>query len=81
VAAARTASIALNTPDTRTMTAEAGPVDSNLGEPDAASVRDPATSGKTLRVEMQTKDPNIRIIWFAHQPTKQDSPSKFSKGT
>lgn len=81
VAAARTASIALNTPDTRTMTAEAAPVDSNLGEPDAASVRGPATSGKTLRVEMQTKDPNIRIIWFAHQPTKQDSPTKFSKGT
>ena len=81
VAAERTASVALKTPDARPMTVEAVPERSNLGEPDAATVRDPATSGKTLRVEMQTKDPNIRIIWFAHQPTKQDSPSKFSKGT
>jgi hypothetical protein len=81
VAAERTASVALSTPGTRSMTAEAAPEGNNLGEPDAASVRDPATSGKTLRVEMQTKDPNIRIIWFAHQPTKQDFPTKFSKGT
>jgi anti-sigma factor RsiW len=37
-----------------------------------------ATSEKTLRVEMQTKDRNIRIIWFSHQRTKQESPSKSS---
>jgi hypothetical protein len=81
VAAERTASVALNRPDTRSISAQTLLDRNNLGEPDAASVRDPATSGKTLRVEMQTKDPNIRIIWFAHQPTKQDSPTKFSKGT
>jgi hypothetical protein len=32
--------------------------------------RDSAALGKTLRVEMQTKDPNIRIIWFVQQETK-----------
>jgi hypothetical protein len=37
-------------------------------------------SEKTLRVEMQTKDRNIRIIWFSNQLTKQDSPSESSKG-
>lgn len=48
-------------------------------EPDAESILDPAAR-KTLRVEIQTRDPNIRIIWFSPQPTKQDSPGKFSKG-
>ena len=61
----------------RSMTADAN----NLAEPDAVPALDPATSEKTLRVEMQTRDPNIRIIWFTPQPTKQDSPNKFSKGT
>lgn len=36
-------------------------------------------SGKALRMEIQTKDPNIRIIWFAQQHTKSTSPN--SKGT
>ena len=40
----------------------------------------PTTSEKTLRVEMQTKDPNIRIIWFVTEKTKRDSPSEPSKG-
>jgi Putative zinc-finger len=74
-------SATVNSIDPRSMTAEASPEGNNLAEPDAVPARDPAASEKTLRVEMQTKDPNIRIIWFAHQPTKQDSPSKFSKGT
>ena len=65
--------------DPRSMTARSLPDGNNLTEPGAA--RDPVTSEKTLRVEIQTRDPNIRIIWFAHQPTKQDSPSKFPKGT
>jgi hypothetical protein len=81
VAAERTSSVALNKPDTRSISPQTLPEGDNLGEPDAASVSDPATSGKTLRVEMQTKDPNIRIIWFAPQPIKQDSPTKSSKGT
>jgi Putative zinc-finger len=67
-------------PDNASLTAEASPGLNNLAEPDAVPARDPATSEKTLRVEMQTKDPNIRIIWFTPQPTKHDSPSKFSKG-
>lgn len=32
-----------------------------------------AGSETTLRVEIQTKDPNIRIIWFSNLPTKQNS--------
>jgi hypothetical protein len=38
-----------------------------------------ATPGKTpLRVEMQTKDPNIRIIWFSQSNSKPTLPN--SKG-
>jgi hypothetical protein len=37
-----------------------------------------ASAEKTLRVEMQTADPNIRIIWFAPQ---HKSTSSSSKGT
>ena len=36
-------------------------------------------SVKTLRMEIQTKDPNIRIIWFAQRDTKPVSHN--SKGT
>jgi hypothetical protein len=70
--------IAVNTPDTRSMTAKGSPDGNNLAEPEAVPTYDPAASEKTLRVEMQTKDPNVRIIWFSHQRTKQDYPS--SKG-
>jgi anti-sigma factor RsiW len=45
------------------------------------SLNPSATSEKTLRVEMQTKDRNIRIIWFSHQRIKQESPSKPSEST
>ena len=72
-------SATVNSADTRSMTAQTLP--DGRSEPDAVPAREPATSEKTLRVEMQTEDPNIRIIWFTPQPTKQDSPSKFSKGT
>jgi hypothetical protein len=74
----RTRPATVNNADTESMTAEAA---QERNEPDVIPARDSAITGKTLRVEMQTKDPNIRIIWFAHQPTKQDSPVKFSKGT
>ena len=80
VVADRTRSLAMTTPESRPMTAQTVPASNDLAEPDAVPTRDPATSEKTLRVEMQTRDPNIRIIWFAPQPTKQDSPGKFSKG-
>ena len=81
VAADNPRSVAVNTPDTASMTSQASRENNNLTEPSAAvPASDPATAEKTLRVEMQTRDQNIRIIWFSHQPTKQDSPSKFSKG-
>lgn len=75
----RTKSVA-RPPDTRSMAAKAAPESNNLYEPDAVPIRDSVTAEKTLRVEMQTKDRNIRIIWFSPQPTKQDSRSKFFKG-
>jgi hypothetical protein len=40
---------------------------------------DSAALVKTLRVEIQTKDPKIKIIWFVQQETKPVIPS--SKGT
>jgi hypothetical protein len=54
------------------------PARDDLASPNKVPARDPAASEKTLRVEMQTKNPNVRIIWFAHQPIQQDSPG--SKG-
>ena len=38
-------------------------------------------SETTLRMEMQTADPNIRIIWFSNQHARADSPGESSKGT
>jgi hypothetical protein len=74
-------SATVNSADIQSMSAQTLPDSNNRSEPDAASARDSAISEKTLRVEMQTEDPNIRIIWFTPQPTKPDSPGKFSKGT
>jgi hypothetical protein len=39
-----------------------------------------ATSQRTLRVEMQTKDQNIRIIWFFTPNTNEGFPKESSKG-
>jgi len=39
-----------------------------------------ATSGKPMRVELQTKDPNIRIIWFSQPSINEGSPIESSKG-
>jgi anti-sigma factor RsiW len=50
----------------------------SLIEAKGPSLNPSSTSEKTLRVEMQTKDRNIRIIWFSHQRTKQGSPGKSS---
>ena len=69
----RVRSVAVNRPNTRMMTAGAAPESNNLVEADAFPARDPGASERTLRVEMQTKDPNIRIIWISHQRAKQDS--------
>jgi len=38
------------------------------------------TSDKTLRLEIQTSDPNVRIIWFSHPSTREGSPNESSKG-
>jgi len=46
-------------------------------DPDPSPARD---SVKTLRMEIQTKDPNIRIIWFAQRDTRPVSHNN-SKGT
>jgi|GEM_PF-2034497 hypothetical protein len=35
---------------------------------------------KTLRLDMQTSDPNIRIIWFSNQHARTGSPMESSKG-
>jgi hypothetical protein len=77
----RTSPATVDSADSRSLRAEAAPNGNNPAEAGAVPTRDSATSEKTLRVEMQTRDPNIRIIWFTPQPTKQDSPGKFSKGT
>lgn len=42
----------------------------------AASPPAPKTPETPLRVELQTNDSNIRIIWFTYQNAKQDSPGK-----
>jgi predicted anti-sigma-YlaC factor YlaD len=45
----------------------------------AAKSSDPTSSSKLLRLEIQTKDPMIRIIWLIQPETKPAIPS--SKGT
>ncbi len=42
----------------------------------AVSPAAPTISEKPLRMELQTSDSNIRIIWFTYQNAKQDSPGK-----
>ena len=73
VAARRPTTVAVKTRDARSMTAAALRVSNDPAEPDAVAARHPVIPEKALRVEMQTKDPNIRIIWIAHQRAKQDS--------
>ncbi len=60
----------------RSMSAQTLPNENDTSEADAVPAGESARPEKTLRVEMQTKDPNIRIIWFSRSPN-----SKFSKGT
>jgi hypothetical protein len=65
--------------DAMSTTNNVSPEPRNLPEPIVVPLRDSAALGKTLRVEIQTKNPNIRIIWFTQQETKPVIPS--SKGT
>jgi putative zinc finger protein len=71
----RADSLVAKAPDARPLNV-VSPAINNSAESDASPARD---SGKVLRMEIQTKDPNIRIIWFAQQDTKPTSPN--SKGT
>jgi hypothetical protein len=79
-AAADRTYLAMNRPGPRSTTNGAAPETNKPDTPDAFPAREPDASEKPLRLEMQTKDPNIRIIWFT-KPTKQYSPVKFPKGT
>jgi len=51
------------------------------GSPDEPNTARTLNSEKLLRVEMQTKDPNIRIIWFSHQRIRQESRDDTSPGS
>lgn len=71
---------AVNLPDPGSMAAQVSPQDNNIAELNTVLAGNPAATEKTLRMEMQTSDRNIRIIWFYPQPTKQDSPKESSRG-
>jgi len=75
-APARLNTLVANAPDALPNTS-GSPRLGTLSDPDPSPARD---SVKTLRMEIQTKDPNIRIIWFAQQDTKPVSHNN-SKGT
>jgi len=49
-------------------------------EPTSPTRNSSLPSDKTLRLEIQTTDRNIRIIWFSHPSTKEGSPNESSKG-
>jgi hypothetical protein len=71
----RAPSVALNSPDGPSTKGEAPPqVNSLVTTVEALPGRE-----KILRMEMQTRNPNIRIIWFAQQERKSIGPN--SKGT
>lgn len=50
------------------------------GEPKESPRITSATADKPMRLELQTNDPNIRIIWFSHPSNNVASPSESSKG-
>ena len=66
--------LAANTPPQTLINTQVSPP-TNSFEPEAVQ-----SSEKVLRMEMQTRDPNIRIIWLTPQRPKHDSPGKVSKG-
>lgn len=55
--------------------AQYSPVESKDPTPNSS-----ISSDKTLRLEIQTSDRNIRIIWFSHPRTNEGSPNESSKG-
>ena len=73
-------SVTVYPPHAGVLTAEASANNRNPIKPETIPAGDSTSAEKTIRVEMQTKDRNIRIIWFSHQSTKQDFPNKSSEG-
>ena len=68
---------------TRSSEPPTGPVktaQSSPEEPDNKPLNASVSSGKPMRLELQTKDPNIRIIWFSQPSTNEGSPQESSKG-
>lgn len=71
----RPGAVAVNAVKQSPLNRDASATVKNSTEPDSFPARD---EGKVMRVEMQTKDPNIRIIWFSQQNTKAITNSKRS---
>jgi hypothetical protein len=71
--------LGVTSPDATTTANNVSPRPGSLPEPMVSTDRDSAALHKTLRVELQTTDPRIRIIWFVQQETKPVIPG--SKGT
>ena len=71
----RGAIAAMNTRVQPSIRSEAALESNKIAGPTAAQ-----SSDKFLRLEMQTKDPNIRIIWLTPQRTKHESPVKVTRG-
>ncbi|HEX5703068.1 MAG TPA: zf-HC2 domain-containing protein [Pyrinomonadaceae bacterium] len=69
------------TPKARDSSLRTASVSRRLRDPEATNslpARDAAPGESPLRVEIQTQNPNIRIIWFSQQSTKPALPN--SKG-
>ena len=69
------------TPKARDSSLRTASVSRGLRDPEATNslpAHDAAAAESPLRVEIQTKNPNIRIIWFSQQSTKPALPN--SKG-
>ena len=75
----RISTVGAKSPEATSTANNIPPQSTNLPEPMMFPHRDSGALSKTLRVEIQTKDPNIRIIWFVQQETKPVIQS--SKGT
>ena len=68
----------VNTVDIQLRAASVSPKLRNPEATNSSPARDEASGESPLRVEIQTKDPNIRIIWFSQSNSKPASPN--SKG-
>lgn len=76
--AGRMNAVGVKAPDATSSANNVSPQPGSLPEPMVFPHRNSAALVKTLRVEIQTKDPKIRIIWFVQHETKPLIPG--SKG-